>query len=62
METAVQIDFQEMEPVEHIRGGIAKHLSDLETRFGRVTIRNQSDQSVPSEPPVQEVELELHRF
>jgi cold shock CspA family protein len=37
METPIQIEFQGMEPVEHVRGAIAKHVSDLESRFGRVT-------------------------
>jgi cold shock CspA family protein len=37
METPIQIEFQGMEPVEHLRSAIAKHVSDLESRFGRVT-------------------------
>jgi len=37
METPVQIEFQGMEPVEHVRNAVAKHVSDLDSRFGRVT-------------------------
>lgn len=37
METPIQIEFQGMEPVEHVRSAIAKHVTDLESRFGRVT-------------------------
>ena len=37
METPIQIEFQGMEPLEHVRSAIAKHVADLENRFGRVT-------------------------
>jgi ribosome-associated translation inhibitor RaiA len=37
MQSAPQIDFQGMEPVEQVRSAIAKHVSDLESRFGRLT-------------------------
>ena len=37
METPVQIDFQGMEPVEHVRAAIARHITQLESRFGRMT-------------------------
>jgi len=37
METPIQIEFQGMEPIEHVRSAIAKHVTDLESRFGRVT-------------------------
>jgi ribosome-associated translation inhibitor RaiA len=37
METPIQIEFQGMEPVEQVRSAIAKHVTDLESRFGRVT-------------------------
>jgi len=37
METAIHIEFQGMEPVEHVRSAIAKHVADLERRYGRVT-------------------------
>ena len=37
METPIQIEFQGMEPVEHVRSAIARHIIDLESRFGRVT-------------------------
>jgi cold shock CspA family protein len=37
METPIQIEFQGMEPVEHVRSAIVKHITDLESRFGRVT-------------------------
>jgi cold shock CspA family protein/ribosome-associated translation inhibitor RaiA len=36
MQSAPQIDFQGMEPVEQVRSAIAKHVSDLESRFGRL--------------------------
>lgn len=37
METPVRIDFQGMEPRADLRGAIAKHVSQLEEHFGRVT-------------------------
>lgn len=37
MQTPVQIDFQGMEAKTEIRGAIAKHVSQLEERYGRVT-------------------------
>jgi hypothetical protein len=37
METPIQIEFQGMEPIEQVRGAIAKHVTDLESRFGRIT-------------------------
>jgi cold shock CspA family protein/ribosome-associated translation inhibitor RaiA len=37
METPIQIEFQGMEPVEHVRSAIAKHVTDLAGRFGRIT-------------------------
>jgi len=37
METPIQIEFQGMEPIEHVRSAIAQHVADLESRFGRVT-------------------------
>jgi ribosome-associated translation inhibitor RaiA len=37
METPIHIEFQGMEPVEHLRSAIAKHVTDLESRFGRLT-------------------------
>jgi cold shock CspA family protein/ribosome-associated translation inhibitor RaiA len=37
METPIQIEFQGMEPVEPVRSAIAKHVAELETRFGRMT-------------------------
>jgi cold shock CspA family protein len=37
METPVQIDFQGMQADPKIRAAIAKHVSQLEERFGRVT-------------------------
>lgn len=37
MEPLVQIDFQGMEPVEHLRHSITKHIDDLKHRFGRIT-------------------------
>ena len=37
METALQIDFQGMDAQEQIRAAIAKHVAQLEERFGRVT-------------------------
>lgn len=37
METPVQIDFQGMEARADLRAAIAKHVSQLEERFGRVT-------------------------
>jgi cold shock CspA family protein len=37
METPVQIDFQGMDPSPQVRGAIAKHVAQLEERFGRVT-------------------------
>jgi ribosome-associated translation inhibitor RaiA len=37
METPIHIEFQGTEPLEPIRGAIAKHVAELETRFGRMT-------------------------
>jgi ribosome-associated translation inhibitor RaiA len=37
METAAEIEFQGMEPVESLRAAIANHIAGLEERFGRVT-------------------------
>jgi cold shock CspA family protein len=37
METPIQIEFQGMEPIEHVRTAIAKHVTDLAGRFGRIT-------------------------
>ena len=37
METAPQIDFQGMAPVETIRRAVADHIAALEKRFGRIT-------------------------
>jgi len=37
METPVQIDFQGMDASPQVRAAIAKHISQLEERFGRVT-------------------------
>jgi ribosome-associated translation inhibitor RaiA len=33
----IEIDFRGMPPAQHVRDTIAKHLSELETRFGRIT-------------------------
>ncbi len=37
MQTPVEIDFQGMEPAAALREKIARHVVDLESRFGRVT-------------------------
>jgi ribosome-associated translation inhibitor RaiA len=37
MQTPPEIEFRGMEPVEHMRGPIAQHVADLESRFGRIT-------------------------
>ncbi len=37
METPIHIEFQGTEPLEQLRGAIAKHVAELETRFGRMT-------------------------
>lgn len=37
MQTPLQIDFQGMEPREPLRAAIARHVADLEDKFGRVT-------------------------
>ena len=37
METPVQIEFQGMEPQEKLRAAIARHVVELEKRFGRIT-------------------------
>jgi cold shock CspA family protein len=37
METPVQIDFQGVAPLQHVRDAIARHLVQLEDRFGRIT-------------------------
>jgi cold shock CspA family protein len=37
METPVQIDFRGMQPTQHVLDAIAQRISDLESRFGRVT-------------------------
>jgi ribosome-associated translation inhibitor RaiA len=37
METPVQIDSQNMQPAEYVRSSIAKHVNELESRFGRMT-------------------------
>ena len=37
MQTPVQIDFQGMDPNVEVRGTIAKHVGQLEERYGRVT-------------------------
>lgn len=37
METTVEIDFQGMAADPHIRDSVAKHISQLEQRFGRIT-------------------------
>jgi cold shock CspA family protein len=37
METPPQIDFQGTEPLPAIREAVTRHLSQLETRFGRIT-------------------------
>ena len=37
METPVHIDFQGMEPKEKLHAAIARHVAELEKRFGRIT-------------------------
>ena len=37
MQTPVEIEFQGMEATPHIHAALAKHVADLEQRFGRVT-------------------------
>jgi cold shock CspA family protein len=37
METPIHVEFQGMEPLEHVRTTIFKHVADLESRFGRAT-------------------------
>jgi len=37
METPVHIEFQGMEPQEMLRAAIARHVAELEKRFGRTT-------------------------
>jgi ribosome-associated translation inhibitor RaiA len=37
METPVHIEFQGMEPQEVLRATIARHVAELEKRFGRIT-------------------------
>jgi len=37
METPIQVDFRGMQPTRHVRDMIARHVSDLEARFGRLT-------------------------
>ena len=37
METSVHIDFQGMEPQEKLHAAIARHVAELEKRFGRIT-------------------------
>jgi len=37
METPVHIEFLGMEPQEKLRAAIARHVADLEKRFGRIT-------------------------
>jgi len=37
MQTPVEIDFQGMEPFETLRDQIVHHVTDLESRFGRIT-------------------------
>ena len=37
METPIHIEFQGTEPLEQMRSAIAKHVAELEARFGRIT-------------------------
>jgi ribosome-associated translation inhibitor RaiA len=37
MQTPIKLDFQGMDATQGIRGAVAKHVSQLEERFGRVT-------------------------
>jgi ribosome-associated translation inhibitor RaiA len=37
METPVQVDFRGLQPSQHIRSAIDKHIGEFERRFGRVT-------------------------
>src|SRR5579862_1100462 len=37
METPVQVDFRGMQPTQHLRDAIARGISEIESRFGRVT-------------------------
>ena len=37
METPVHIEFQGMEPQEKLHAAIARHVAQLEKRFGRIT-------------------------
>jgi len=37
MQTPIEVDFQGMDASSETRGAIAKHLAQLERRFGRVT-------------------------
>jgi len=37
METPAQIDFQDIQPTEHVRQAIAAHIAGLEQRCGRLT-------------------------
>jgi hypothetical protein len=37
MQTPTEIEFRAMEPVERIRTSIVQHVTDLESRFGRLT-------------------------
>ena len=37
MQTPVEIEYQGMEARPHIQAALAKHVDDLEQRFGRVT-------------------------
>ena len=37
VETPVHIEFQGMEPQEKLHAAIARHVAELEKRFGRIT-------------------------
>lgn len=37
MGPSIEIDFRGMPPAQHVRDTIAKHLNELETRFGGIT-------------------------
>jgi hypothetical protein len=37
MQTPLQIEFQGMDPADQVRNDIARHVADLEARYGRLT-------------------------